>query len=197
MAALICNFARYQLCLISPEGFSPEALEILRQQKALGMSRGQIKLLVKLLSADKVIPETPNPNEFEMVLPMGEDTEMIAAHTVEKIARRHNFQPKAITQIKTALVEACINATEHSLSLDRKIYQKFTVADDKLVITISNRGVKIPAEKLAQMNEQIESENGRRGWGLKLMRTLMDEVKFEQVDDGTQISMVKYLNGKK
>ena len=45
---------------------------------------------------------------------MGEDTEMIAAHTVEEIARRHHFAPKAINQIKTALVEACINAAEHS-----------------------------------------------------------------------------------
>ena len=48
-------------------------------------------------------------------------------------------------------------------------------------------------KNIAHMTKQIESENGRRGWGLKLMRTLMDEVKFEQIDDGTRISMVKYL----
>jgi serine/threonine-protein kinase RsbW len=196
MAAMICNFAKYQLCLISPEGFSPEAIEILQQQNVFGASRSQIRLLAQVLSAGEAIPQTSNSKEFEMIVPMGDDTEMIAAHTLEKIARRHNFQPKAITQIKTALVEACINATEHSLSPDRKIYQKFSVDDDKIVITISNRGMKIPTEKIAGMTEQIESENGRRGWGLKLMRTLMDEVKFERVDDGTSISMVKYLNGK-
>jgi anti-sigma regulatory factor (Ser/Thr protein kinase) len=38
-----------------------------------------------------------------------------------------------------------------------------------------------------------KSKSGRRGWGLKLMKTLMDEVKLEQVDDGTRISMTKYL----
>ena len=128
-----------------------------------------------------------------MVIPMGDDTELIAAHAVEEIARRHNFKSKAITQIKTALVEACINAAEHSLSPDRKIYQKFAVEDDKIIITISNRGVKIPSEKTAETATTIEPDEGRRGWGLKLMRTLMDEVKFEQVDDGTRISMVKYL----
>jgi anti-sigma regulatory factor (Ser/Thr protein kinase) len=32
----------------------------------------------------------------------------------------------------------------------------------------------------------------RRGWGLRLMETLMDEVTIEDVDDGTRISMVKY-----
>jgi anti-sigma regulatory factor (Ser/Thr protein kinase) len=35
--------------------------------------------------------------------------------------------------------------------------------------------------------------NGRRGWGLKLIKTLMDEVEFERVDDGTQLKMTKYI----
>jgi serine/threonine-protein kinase RsbW len=125
-----------------------------------------------------------------MIVPMGEDTELIAAQTVEEIAKRHHFTPKAITQIKTALVEACINAAEHSLSPDRKIYQKFTVENDKIVITISNRGLRL-ADKKAQA---VETGEGRRGWGLKLMKNLMDEVKFERTDDGTRISMTKYLN---
>ena len=34
---------------------------------------------------------------------------------------------------------------------------------------------------------------GRRGWGLKLIRTLMDDVEFERVDDGTRLRMTKYL----
>jgi serine/threonine-protein kinase RsbW len=98
-------------------------------------------------------------------------------------------EPKAINQIKTALVEACINATEHSLSPDRKIYQKFSVEADKIIVTISNRGLRLTDVKI----EEIKPEAGRRGWGLKLMKTLMDEVKIEQVDDGTRTSMTKYL----
>ena len=34
---------------------------------------------------------------------------------------------------------------------------------------------------------------GRRGWGLDLMRSLMDEVRLESVDDGTRIVMTKYV----
>jgi len=33
----------------------------------------------------------------------------------------------------------------------------------------------------------------RRGWGLKLIKTLMDEVEFERVDEGTSLRMVKYV----
>jgi serine/threonine-protein kinase RsbW len=192
MVALMCNFPRYQLWLITPEGFSDEALEVLRQRGAHGSSRKQIELLIAHLNAENVVGEPPSANEYEIVVPMGDDTEMIAAHAVEEIARRHDFKPAAINQIKTALVEACINAAEHSHSPDRRIYQKFAVEDDKIVITISNRGVKMPAEKLRESVSAAEPSEGRRGWGLKLMRRLMDEVNFEQTDDGTRISMVKY-----
>ena len=189
MVSLMCDFANYRLWLISPEGFSPEAIEVLNQRKAFGSSHKQVELLAKFLNAEGVIAENPNPNEYEMVVPMGDDTELIAVYAIEEIARRHSFDTKAINQIKTALVEACINATEHSHSPDRKIYQKFNIEDDKITITISNRGLRFKGKE----TKEIKPNEGRRGWGLKLMRSLMDDVKFEQVDDGTRISMTKNL----
>ena len=189
MVALMCDFANYRLWLISPEGFSPEAIEVLNERNAIGSSRKQVELLAKYIDAEDIIGKKANDNEFEMVIPMGDDTELIAAYAVEELARRHSFETKAINQIKTAMVEACINATEHSHSPDRKIYQKFNVENDKITITISNRGLRFKGNE----TKEIKPNEGRRGWGLKLMKSLMDEVKFEQVDDGTKISMVKYL----
>lgn len=189
MVALVSDFDKFRIWLISPEGFSREALEVLTERNAVGTSRKQIELLKRYLKAEDAIDEKRNPNEYEMVVPMGEDTELIAAHTVEEIARRHDFEQRAINQIKTALVEACINAAEHGMSPDQKIYQKFLVEDDRIVITISNRGVRMSDKKVMD----IGPTDKRRGWGLKLLRTLMDEVKFEQINDGTRISMTKYL----
>lgn len=189
MVALMCNFPNYKIWLVAPEGFAPDAMEVLKNRGAFGSSKKQIGLLVEFLGAGEVLNKKIKANEYEMVVPMGEDTELIAAQTIEEIARKHHFAPRAINQIKTALVEACINASEHSLSPDRKIYQKFTIENDKIIITISNRGLRL-ADKKA---EEIKSDEGRRGWGLKLMRNLMDEVKLEQTDDGTRILMVKYL----
>ncbi len=189
MVALMCDFSRFRLWLVSPEGFSQGALEILKSRNAMGSSRAQIKLLAKYLDAEDLVEEKLDSNEYEMVLPMGDDTELIAAYAVEEIARRHSFDTKAINQMKTALVEACINASEHSHSPDRKIYQKFKIEDDRIVITISNRGLRFKGKE----TNDIEPDEGRRGWGLKLMKTLMDDVKFEQVDDGTRISMTKKL----
>ncbi len=187
IVALMCDFPRYRLWLISPEGFSPEAIGVLKNRKAVGTSRAQIRLLAKYLGAKQFADDKLVSNEYEMVLPMGDDTELIAAYAVEEIARRHSFPQKAINQIKTALVEACINAAEHSHSPDRRIYQRFTIDGDQITITISNRGLRFKGT----VTKDAGTEKGRRGWGLKLMKSLMDEVKFERVDDGTRISMTK------
>ncbi|MCA1633927.1 MAG: ATP-binding protein [Acidobacteria bacterium] len=200
-----CGFSRARLWLVTSEGFTPDASELLDEREAFGSSRRQLELLAARLGPESgVVREAETTaNEFAMEIPMGDDTELIAANTVEQLARRMDFGPEAITQIKHALVEACINATEHSLSPDRKIYQRFRLEDDKLVITVSSRGLSIPtnlfengATALAEQNnghDSAESPKGRRGWGLKLIRTLMDDVEFEPVEDGTRLRMTKYL----
>src|SRR5229473_2733262 len=174
-----CNFGRVHLWLVAPEGFSPEACELLSEREAYGSSRQQVELLTARIKPEARTIEEGRPDEYEMVIPMGADTELIAAHTVEQIARRVNFRPEAINQIKTALVEACINATEHSLSPDRKIYQRFVVEDDKLVVTVASRGV-VPASLSGHNGEdgstidEKQDARSRRSWGLKLIQTLMD-----------------------
>ncbi|HYN83918.1 MAG TPA: ATP-binding protein [Pyrinomonadaceae bacterium] len=194
-----CGFRRARLWLVAPEGFSAEANDLLNEREAFGSSRAQLELLSARLRVEgRAKADEASPDEFEMVIPMGEDSELIAASTVEQIARRLDFQPEAINQIKTALVEACINAAEHSLSPDRKIYQRFRLESDKLVVTVSSRGITLPTANLAaaqthENNGHDSPEAGRRGWGLKLIRTLMDEVEFERVDDGTRLRMTKYL----
>jgi len=190
------GFSRYQIWLISNEGFTDEASFLLSRRKALGSSRRQLALLAERLgeTVSNQVVEATEANEFLMVVPMGEDNELIAASTAEQIARRLMFRPEAINQIKTAVVEACINASEHSFSPDRKIYQRFRLESDRLVVTISSRGI-VPANLNGASSglETSEAAEERRGWGLKLIRTLMDEVEFERVDDGTSLRMTKYL----
>ena len=192
------GFLRVQLWLIANEGFSAEASEKLRARGAYASSRGQFELLSAQLGESVNKSTLTANNEFVFILPMGADNELLAAATAEQIARRLNFRPEAINQIKTAIVEACINASEHSLSPDQKIYQRFRVEDDKLVITISSRGI-LPAnieassKAFTEATETADDLDQRRGWGLKLIKTLMDEVEFERVDEGTSLRMVKYL----
>jgi serine/threonine-protein kinase RsbW len=200
------GFLRTQFWLIAPEGFSAEANALLRERGAYGSSHQQFELLSTRLGAGATPGlQSLDGNEIVLIVPMGADYEVLAATTVEQLARRLNFSREAINQIKTAVVEACINASEHSLSPDRKIYQRFRVEDGKLVITVASRGV-VPSN-IGSISGTFEAENGeqiredeagsaadqRRGWGIKLIKTLMDEVEFERVDEGTSLRMTKYL----
>ena len=201
--ARACGWSNFRLWLVAPEGFSPEARDLLAELDAFGSSRQQLELLTARMGFDSSSPgnDEASPNEFEMVIPMGAETELIAASTVEQIARRNDFRPEAINQIKTALIEACINAMEHSLSPDRKIYQRIRMESDRLVVTVSSRGVVPPVANSSYAangdgsgeDREASEATGRRGWGLTLIRSLMDEVEFERVDDGTRLRMTKYL----
>lgn len=192
MVALTCNFPRHKLWLIAPEGFTTDAMNALRERDAFGSSRRQVGFLRDFIGANAGadLPETAE--EYEVVVPMGDESELIAAHALEEIARRHNVSAKAINQIKTALLEASINASEHSLSPDRRIRQKFRVEDDRIVVTVSNRGLRLTDRK-PPVEDTDADQSIRRGWGLKLIEKLMDEVHINHTDDGTSISMTKFL----
>jgi serine/threonine-protein kinase RsbW len=196
--AITAAFRRHQVWLVCNEGFNEEAGVAMARRGTLSSGRQQLDLLLdRIGSSAPAIRELEGTNEFLVVVPMGEDNELLAANTVEQIARRLTFTPEAINQIKTAIVEACINASEHSYSPDRKIYQRFRLESDRLVVTISSRGV-VPTNiggNVAQSenHETVDVGEERRGWGLKLIRSLMDEVEFERVDEGTRLRMTKYL----
>ena len=194
------SFRRSQLWLISREGFSDEAAQEIERRHGFSSSLSQIELLSSLLGENQPASVPEDTDEFVMIVPMGDENELIAANAVEQVARRLDFGSEAINQIKTAIVEACLNAAEHSFSPERKIYQRFRVESDRLVITISSRGI-VPTNigtngAITTKPEPDEGAEERRGWGLRLIRTLMDEVEFERVDEGTSLRMTKYLRSR-
>ncbi len=194
MAAEASELSDYRIWLIAPEGFDDEALTLLSERNAYGSSHKQVEFLKNILNrAGETQSSDETIDEYEIVVPMGEEAERLAAQTIDDLAERHGFPKKVTNQIKTAVVEACINAAEHSLSPDQKIVQKYLVAADKITITISNRGLRLADKNLNEVNPAEASNDERRGWGLKLIRGLMDEVKIEDTDDGTRITMVKNL----
>jgi serine/threonine-protein kinase RsbW len=147
--------------------------------------------MIKLTAGEN---ERRPASEFELVIPAEDEAELIAARTVEQIARAADFDQEAINQIKTALIEACINAAEHSNSPDRRIYQRFAIDEDRLVITVSNKGKNFDYSANGSGAEAgATPSRGSRGRGLQIIRALMDEVRFEPSNDGTTLVMIKYL----
>ncbi|HYV04773.1 MAG TPA: ATP-binding protein [Blastocatellia bacterium] len=175
---------------IGKEGFSAAATERIESAGAFRSTHAQLDAmsdyLLKLAATD-----APPASEFELVIPIEDEAELIAARTIELIARSADFEGEAINQIKTAVIEACINAAEHGQSPDRRIHQRFAIAEDRIIITVSNKG-RIFANGDTGTVAGSQSA-GARGRGLNIIRALMDEVHFQRTDDGTSLVMTRFL----
>lgn len=134
-----------------------------------------------------------SPIRVGLSIPMLPDMELTAAHTAEAMARFIELDEGEIEEVKTALIEACINAIEHSRSEDGRLQIDFEITAGALTILIADRGhgfdVEAVREELRRRRQRGERQ---RGWGLFLMEELVDEVDVESARDGTTITLVKY-----
>ena len=91
-----------------------------------------------------------------------------------------------------ALIEACINAFEHSETKE-DIYIHFIISDENLTIKVIDKGVGFDASaiKLPNIVDKVGSEERKRGWGLMLIKELMDKVDYESDNTGTTLTMTK------
>ncbi|MBI1910996.1 MAG: ATP-binding protein [Deltaproteobacteria bacterium] len=186
--------------VISKEGFTAEAQKRAEGEGIFSTDNVQFRIISdsiddkakseRLKSADKIVPV----KEFEVVLPSATKAELVGARAVEEIGTEMGFDEDSIGQIKAALVEACINAFEHSKMKSTKVFLRFVASGDRLTIHVQNGGADF--DKSAQSESIAETTSGlphKRGWGLELMKGLMDEVRFEKLRGGTKIVMVKFL----
>jgi serine/threonine-protein kinase RsbW len=182
---------RYIRWNVSKEGFSAACAEKLSVENIYFSNYSQLDLIAEFLTRQSATSGKPS-TEFELVIPIEDEAELIAARTVEQIARAAEFSQDAVNQIKTALIEACINAAEHGDSPDRRIHQRFSVEDDRLTITVANKG-KVFGAINGSSPAGARLGGVSRGRGLQIIRALMDDVYFERSDDGATLVMTKLL----
>ncbi|MGE5299776.1 MAG: ATP-binding protein [Acidobacteriota bacterium] len=136
-------------------------------------------------------------SRFEMVIPMTDQAELVAARAVEQIGKNLNLEPDLLNYIQLALVETCINAMEHSGSYEKKIYLTFLSTPGGLEITIESPGRPFSLDTLGESPVEEKLASGRkRGWGFTLIRKIMDEVRVERVHDRTRVTLVKKIRNK-
>ena len=131
-----------------------------------------------------------NP-KVELTLQVMENMELAATKTAEVVAKSMGLDEMKTAEINMALIEACINAFEHSKSKEN-IYITYSIDGDTLTIKVGDKGEGFDSEVVAipNIDEKINSEH-KRGWGLQLMKELMDTVEFESSEAGTTVTMTK------
>ncbi len=136
---------------------------------------------------------------IELRLPSRLGYERIAMDTAASLARRMGFAEERVEELRTAIGEAVTNAIEHGNQADAamKVVVVLTVRPDELVISVADQGRKAidPAQTMLQpqiVDALRRADKG--GWGIWLIRELMDEVEFTLAPDGgNQVRMVVHL----
>ena len=133
--------------------------------------------------------DEPNVN---LTIPMMPDMELTAITVAESLGVFIGLDTDKIDEVKMALIEACINAFEHSNSKERRINLNFQISDEGMIISISDGGEGFDLEEALERITSKRNKGEKRGWGLTLMSELMDEVEVDSTEAGTVVKMTKY-----
>jgi len=134
--------------------------------------------------------------QMELTLPMVPDIEIAAARAAGNLARELGMASESIDEMAHAMIEACINAREHSGSKDNRIYVKITgtslgEGNSRIDIWITDHGKGFNVTEARSRRQSLGAVH-KRGWGLQIIEAHMDEVSITTSADGTTIHMVKY-----
>ena len=130
--------------------------------------------------------------EVSLTLPIVPDMEMTASKTATSLAESMGMSADKIDEVRMAVVEACINAFEHSRAQDGRVYITFEIVGSKkarkLQITIEDTGVGFVPEEIETPRIEHKLQAARkRGWGIQIIKGLMDEVEIKSGDGGTTV----------
>ena len=186
--------------IIGGNSFSEEAQVLARKNKMFISNLDMVQRIDAYLSHEhpqqeikpsgtqakaKTKPTRTAANTYDIELPIEEDMELLAAQSLEQVARIANCGPEQIAKLKMALVEAALHVVGYQTKAKHKVHVKFEIKDDRLDMSISNI---TPVEATANhnTNEKLES-------GVKLMRKLADRMELDQQGQHTSISLTSFL----
>jgi len=133
--------------------------------------------------------------KLEIKLPKVTDIELVAIQGLEKMGRHFCISDNKIGEARVLVTETIINGLEHAGNDNPYVKVEFTMTKERLIILVTDYGKGFDPDEVP--SPEIESKLGstnKRGWGLKLMKSMSDDLIIESKPTGTKISIVKNLS---
>jgi serine/threonine-protein kinase RsbW len=132
-----------------------------------------------------------------MTIPVAPEMEIVATAQAAALGEYIAMGRDKIDEVKLALVEACINAFEHADCRDEQLHLTFRLGRGKgrewLEVEVLDKGKGFDSARVEEPTiEKSFVSHRKRGWGLQIIKSLMDEVEITSGDGGTRILMRKY-----
>ncbi len=105
-----------------------------------------------------------------------------------------NLPESFVDEVELALSEACTNAIRHTTDASATVIVSFRVYETQLVIEVSDQGAGFDFEKVPEPEFDQHPESG---YGLYIIRRIMDEVEYTRGCEMNILTMKKYLREKK
>lgn len=137
---------------------------------------------------------TDDPVSLKIILPKIPNIELVAVEGLARLASHLGISGEKIAEAKILVTEAIINAFEHGGGTNTSVRVEFTVTPEHLVIFVRDYGKGFDLAAVPEPGRPVAAGSGRkRGWGLKLMKTMSDDFRLESTKRGTRITLIKQL----
>lgn len=136
-----------------------------------------------------------NAVTLKIALPKIPDIELVALEGLDRLARHLGIADEKIGEAKILVTESIINALEHSGAKNPTVRVEFTMTTKELVIFVRDYGEGFEPASVEDPTLQSKLGNkNKRGWGLKLMKSMSDDFRIESGKNGTKITITKLLS---
>lgn len=136
-----------------------------------------------------------NAVTLKITLPKIPNIELVAIEGLNRLATHMGIPDEKVGEARILVTEAIINALEHAGDQNPGVRVQFTMTHEEIVIFVRDYGKGFDASSVT--DPDIKSKLGsthKRGWGLKLMKSMSDDFRLESTKNGTKITLIKKLN---
>ncbi len=134
---------------------------------------------------------------FVLQVPSSTENLAIIRDFVSSIAEQAGLTPAEVAQMELAVDEACANVIEHAYGRDmtKEVSVRATLDGDAVEINVIDTGQGFDPTAVEQAElEKLITNRKSGGLGMRLMKTLMDEVHYEIIPGKkNELRMIKRL----
>lgn len=132
---------------------------------------------------------------LKIALPKIPDIELVAVEGLDRLAHHMGIAEEKIGEARILVTEAIINALEHAGGKNPTVRVEFMLTTKELVIFVRDygKGFKPATIEEPDIRTKMGSKN-KRGWGLKVMKSMSDDFRIESGKSGTKITIKKLLS---